>query len=106
MVTIINYDKIKHTQINCMGKLWLMAAIEERDDYYQFSFVPDINGVFALHKAQFIRLYREIDEIGVGYDIEFLNLNRLRKRIHNQYLKDPKDLLNWISSKFLVYVED
>ena len=106
MLTITNYKKIKDIQLNCMGTLWLVGEIGESDDYYQFAFLPETGGVFAIHKAQFIRLYRGIDEIRVGYDIECMSLMGVRRKIHNQYLKDPKELLNWISSKFLVYVKD
>ena len=100
MLTIHNYDKIKDTQLNCMGTVWLVGEIREWNDCYQFVFLPETKGVFAIHKAQFVRLYRQIDEIGIGYDIELTDSKRIRKKIHNQYIKDPKDLLNWISSKF------
>lgn len=89
-----------------MGMVWLLGEIIERDTYYQFAFLPQTQGTFAIHKSQFIRLYRGIDEIGVGYDIECMSLTGVRRKIHNQYLNDPKELLNWISSKFLVYVKD
>ena len=106
MLTITNYKKIKDSQFNCMGTSWLVCEIRESDDYYQFTFLPETKGVFAIHKAQFVRLYRQIDEIGIGYDIELTDSKRIRKKIHNQYIKDPKQLLNWISSKILLYVED
>jgi hypothetical protein len=62
--------------------------------------------VFAIHKSQFVKLYRQLNENGFEYDIEIMNSMGTRKKIHNQYIKDPKQLLNWISSKFLLYVED
>jgi hypothetical protein len=89
-----------------MGTLWLMGEIIERDDYYQFAFLPETKGVFAIHKSQFVKLYRQLNENGFEYDIEIMNSMGTRKNIHNQYIKNPKQLLNWISSKFLVYVED
>lgn len=106
MLTIKNYKKIKDNQFNCMGTVWLVGEIRESDDYYQFAFLPETKGVFAIHKAQFIRLYRQLNENGVEYDIELTDSNGVRKKIHNQYIKDPKQLINWISSKFLLYVED
>jgi len=106
MLTITNYKKIKDTQLNCMGTVWLVGEIREGDDYYQFAFLPETKGVFAIHKAQFVRLYRQLNENGFEYDIELTDSKGVRKKIHNQYIKDPKQLLNWISSKFLVYVKD
>jgi hypothetical protein len=89
-----------------MGTLWLVGEIRESDDYYQFTFLPETKGVFAIHKAQFIWLYRQLNENGFEYDIELTDSKGIRKKIHNQYIKDPKQLINWISSKFLLYVED
>jgi predicted transcriptional regulator len=106
MLTIQNYEKINDTQFNCMGRLWLLVHITERDDFYQLSFMPEVEGVFAIFKSQFVRLYRRINENGFEYDIELTDSKGVRKKIHNQYIKDPKDLLNWISSKILLYVED
>ena len=106
MLTIHNYKKIKNTQLNCMGTLWLLGEIIERDTYYQFAFLPQTQGIFAIHKSQFVKLYRQINENGFEYDIELMNSMGIRKKIHNQYIKDPKDLINWINSKILLYVED
>ena len=89
-----------------MGMVWLLGEIIERDDYYQFAFLPKTQGIFAIHKSRFVRLYRQINENGFEYDIELTDLGGIRKKIHNQYIQDPKELINWISSKFLLYVED
>ena len=107
MLTITNYKKIKDTQFNCMGTLWLVGEIRESDDYYQFAFLPETKGVFAIHKAQFVRLFRQVEDNGFEYLITLNdNASKGLTKIHKQYIKDPKELLNWISSKFLVYVKD
>lgn len=106
MLTIHNYKKIKNTQLNCRSTVWLLGEVIERDTYYQFAFLPQTQGIFAIHKSQFVKLYRQINENGFEYDIELMNSMGIRKKIHNGYIKDPKDLINWISSKILLYVED
>ena len=105
MLTINNYDKIKHANISFNGQRWKVLDVTESEHYYEFAIAPHIEGVFAVHQSQFVKVFREVEGNGFEY-LTMLNDNASRglNTIHNQYLKDPKDLLNWISSKYLVNI--
>ena len=105
MLTIHNYDKIKDTNISCMGQRWKVATIEESENWYEISFLPQIDGAFSIHQSQFVKVFRLVEANGFEY-LMMLNDNASRGlvKIHKQYIKDPKDLLNWIGSKYLMSI--
>jgi hypothetical protein len=105
MLTIKNYDKIKDSNINCMGQLWKVVDIGEGEHWYELAFSPEMQGIFALHQTVYVKVFRQVEPSGFEYQISFNdNASRGLNKIHNQYLKHPKDLLNWISSKYLVNI--
>jgi hypothetical protein len=105
MLTIENYDKITNTNISCMGQMWKVATIEESEGWYEIAFLPQIDGVFSIHQAHFVKVFRQVEDNGFEY-LTILNdyATRGLNRIHKQYLKDPKDLVNWIGSHYLVNI--
>lgn len=105
MLTIQNYDKIKHSDINCMGQLWKVVDVIEREYWYEFAFSPEIQGVFALHQSVYVKIHRPAESNGFEYLITLNdNASRGLNKIHNQYLKHPTALLNWISAKYLINI--
>ncbi len=105
MLTIHNYDKITNANISCMGQRWKVATIEESENWYEIAFLPQIEGVFSIHQAHFVKVFRQVEDNGFEY-LTVLNDNASKglKTIHKQYLKDPKDLVNWIGSHYLVNI--
>ena len=105
MLTIHNYDKITNANISCMGQRWKVATIEESENWYEIAFLPQIEGVFSIHQAHFVKVFRQVEDNGFEY-LTVLNDNASKglKTIHKQYLKDPKDLVNWIGSHYLVKI--
>ena len=105
MLTIENYDKITNANISCMGQRWKVATIEESEGWYEIAFLPQIDGVFSIHQAHFVKVFRQVEDNGFEY-LTILNDNASRGlvKIHKQYLKDPKDLVNWIGSHYLVKI--
>lgn len=105
MLTIQNYDKIKHSDVNCMGQMWKVVDVMEWEYWYEFAFSPEIQGVFALYQSVYVKIHRPEEANGFEYLITLNdNASRGLHKIHKQYIKDPKDLLNWISSKYLVNI--
>ena len=105
MLIIENYDKIKNANISCMGQRWKVATIEESEGWYEIAFLPQIDGVFSIHQAHFVKVFRQVEDNGFEYLITLNdNASRGLVKIHKQYLKDPKDLVNWIGSKYLMYI--
>jgi hypothetical protein len=88
-----------------MGQRWKVATIEESEGWYEIAFLPQIDGVFSIHQAHFVKVFRQVEDIEFGY-LTVLNdyATRGLNRIHKQYLKDPKDLVNWIGSHYLVNI--
>lgn len=105
MLTIENYDKIKHANISCMGQRWKVVDVTEREYWYEFAIAPHIDGAFVINQSHFVKVFRQLDYNGVEYPITLNdNASRGLNTIHKQYLKDPKDLLNWIGSKYLMNI--
>ena len=105
MLTIENYDKIKHANISCMGQRWKVVDVTEREYWYEFAIAPQIEGAFVINQSQFVKIHRPVDASGFEYIITLNdNASRGLNKIHKQYLKDPKDLLNWIGSHYLVKI--
>jgi len=105
MLTIQNYDKIKHSDVNCMGQRWKAVGVTEKEYWYEFAFSPEIMGVFALHQTVYVKIHRPAESNGFEYVITLNdNASKGLKTIHKQYLKNPKDLLNWISAKYLINI--
>jgi hypothetical protein len=88
-----------------MGQRWKVATIEESENWYEIAFLPQIEGVFSIHQAHFVKVFRQVEDNGFEY-LTVLNDNASKglKTIHKQYLKDPKDLVNWIGSHYLVNI--
>jgi hypothetical protein len=108
MLTIENYDKITNANISCMGQRWKVATIEESENWYEIAFLPQIDGVFSIHQAHFVKVFRQVEDNGFEYltdsFFEGPYASRGLNKIHKQYLKDPKDLVNWIGSHYLVRI--
>ncbi len=105
MLTIHNYDKIKHANISFNGQRWKVLDVTERENWYEFAIAPQIEGVFVVNQSQFVKVFRLVESNGFEY-VTMLNDNASRglNVIHKQYIKDPKDLLNWIGSKYLMNI--
>jgi hypothetical protein len=105
MLTIYNYHKIKHANISFNGQRWKVLDATERENWYEFAIAPQIEGVFVVNQSQFVKVFRLVEANGFEY-LMMLNDNASRglTKIHKQYLKDPKDLLNWIGSKYLMNI--
>jgi hypothetical protein len=105
MLTIKNYSKIKDRDINCMGQMWKVVAVGESESWYEIAFSPEMQGIFALHQTVYVKVFREVETNGFEHLITLNdNASRGLTKIHKQYIKDPKDLLNWISSKYLMNI--
>jgi hypothetical protein len=102
MLTIENYDKIKDANISFNGQRWKVLDVTEREHWYELAIAPQIEGVFVVNQSQFVKVFRRN---GFEY-LTMLNDNASRglNTIHKQYIKDPKDLLNWIGSKYLMNI--
>ncbi len=105
MLIIENYDKIKHANISCMGQRWKVVDVREMEYWYEFAVAPHIEGSFAINQSQYVKIHRIVEPNWFEYLITLNdNASRGLTKIHKQYIKDPKDLLNWISSKYLMYI--
>jgi hypothetical protein len=105
MLTIKNYDKIKNANISCMGQRWKVLDVTEREYWYVFAIAPFIESAFSIAQSQIVKIHRPEEGNGFEYLITLNdNASRGLVKIHKQYIKDPKDLLNWIGSKYLVTI--
>jgi sulfur relay (sulfurtransferase) DsrC/TusE family protein len=105
MLTIHNYDKIKHANISLNGQRWKVLDVTEREYWYEFAIAPHIDSAFVINQSQFVKIHRPEEANGFEYLITLNdNASRGLTKIHKQYIKDPKDLLNWISSKYLMNI--
>lgn len=101
MLTIKNYQKIKNTTFTISFTDWMVADIREEPAYYKMAFFPKVDGIFAIHKVEWLYIWRNLSDNGYEYQIDCLSLAGRRYAMHCNYLKDPKDLLYFLSTKIL-----
>ena len=101
MLTIKNYKKIKYTEFSIGFTGWKVAEIREEPAFYKLAFFPKVDGVFAIHKVEWLYIGRNLSDNGYEYEIDCIGLPGRRFSIHCQYLKDPKELIYFISKKIL-----
>ena len=101
MLTIKNYKKIKDTEFSIGFTGWKVAEIREEPAFYKLAFFPKVDRVFAIHKVEWLYIWRNLSENGYEYQIDCIGLPGRKFSIHCQYLKDPKELIYFISKRIL-----
>ena len=101
MLTIKNYKKIKDTEFSIGFTGWKVGEIREEPAFYKLAFFPKVDGVFAIHKVEWLYIGRNLSDNGYEYEIDCIGLPGRRFSIHCQYLKDPKELIHFISKRIL-----
>ena len=64
MLTIKNYKKIKDTEFSIGFTGWKVAEIREEPAFYKLAFFPKVDGVFAIHKVEWLYIGTKLSDNG------------------------------------------
>ena len=100
MLTIKNKDKIKQTEFHCNGVEWIVYGVDETNECYNILMMPKVNGVYSAVKYKSVKLNREAKSLGHYMASSDGHLNSF---IPVSDIKNPMELLKFISTKYLIY---
>ena len=104
MLTIKNKDKIKQTEFHCNGVEWIVYGVDETDEYYNIVMMPKVDGVYSISKYKSVKLSRVKKSLGHYqlYSVSAIG-GAVETFISMGDIKNPMELLKFISTKYLMY---
>ena len=100
MLTIKNKDKLAQTEFHCNGVEWIVYGVDETDEYYNIVMMPKVDGTYTISEYKLVKLNREAKSLGHYMASSDGHLNSF---IPVSDIKNPMELLKFISLKFLIY---